>query len=664
MYPECKKSIKNAINLIEMIMQKEDNFTESTINYIKGVSCSLKSDYYKFNNKKVESEIELKNAEKYFDTSMKLLKIKKVDHLILFTFLSREIGYCKYQQEMSNNYYYFINANTLIKELDWILTLYERTLGLFYNYVGVHQMNKLLFKRKIDEDFVSIDNFKNLCEDYDNRLNHFINHLTPSEWENLKIELNQMKNPIYNFEKSLNYLSDVNDEIVVAATHMDISQIYVFKENIYRAKLELEVISKNFMNFENDLLKAQFHHSCAYIKSKQRNIEGAVSEYSKALEFAEKANSERAQIVIYNNIIPLLIELKEIDKSLLYCKNAMKLIESNKEISQEKLFLAKFYLHFCVLNVIKFQNYDVSNDYLDKAMKLSEVLNDSGLANSIESIIIGFIIENRDSNMTSDNEKEILNAQDIRKYFYEDCYHKDYVESLRECINEKKNNITAYFFPEADDNFIKSENFFYVARRFNSYTPALPLEKKKYLGKGKVKKYTGRKGGGYLLSWKGKLIAIDPGYNFIENIYYNENIRIKDIDCIIITHAHPDHVSDFENLLMLLYEYNDELCKTNDNVQFHYIDVFMNLTASQRFLNIIQSNKYIKTIKILNPWDSYLLENYNMKLELIKNKHKDLNSDDFTIGLLINLYEDDKIIFKLGLTSDTGSCPRFTEQAL
>ena len=267
--------------------------------------------------------------------------------------------------------------------------------------------------------------------------------------------------------------------------------------------------------------------------------------------------------------------------------------------------------------------------------------------------------------MILDNNKEIKNVQIIRKFFYDEEYHKNYVESFRECINEKNKNTAAYFFPDIDDSFIKSNDFFYVARRFNSYTPALPLEKKIYVGKGNVKKYTGRKGGGYLLSWKEKLIAIDPGYNFIENIYYNENIRIKDIDCIIITHAHPDHVSDFENLLMLLYEYNDELKKKsnekNESVQHHYIDIFMNLTASERFLNIIRSNGYIKTIKILNPGDSYFLENYNIELELIKNKHKDLDSDDFTIGLLINLYNNDEMILKFGLTSDTGWYEKLNE---
>jgi len=204
--------------------------------------------------------------------------------------------------------------------------------------------------------------------------------------------------------------------------------------------------------------------------------------------------------------------------------------------------------------------------------------------------------------------------------------------------------------PENDKlNIYKTINFFYIARRFNSYTPALPVKKKKN---------TGRKGGGYLISWNGKLIAIDPGYHFIENIYFNENIRIKDIDCIIITHSHPDHVSDFENMLMLLYEYNDELKKKhkgdNENIKYHYVDVFLNLTASQRFLSILESNEFIKKIKILNPGDKIELNDYNFTLKLIANKHEEFHFTEYTVGLMFYLYKNDEIEFTLGLTSDTG----------
>jgi len=50
--------------------------------------------------------------------------------------------------EMSENSSYLIDAITLMKELDWILTLYERTLGLLYHYIGNIQMEKLILNKK------------------------------------------------------------------------------------------------------------------------------------------------------------------------------------------------------------------------------------------------------------------------------------------------------------------------------------------------------------------------------------------------------------------------------------------------------------------------------------------------------------------------------------
>ena len=185
--------------------------------------------------------------------------------------------------------------------MDWILTLHERTLGIFYNYLGVNQRKKILNGAKFEETHFVIDKLQNFCNEHDSKLCGVIEHLNKSEWENIKVEMNNMKDPLFSFDKSLNYLADVNDEIVVAVTHMDISQIYVHEGNIYRAKLELEMALKHFSNIDNDFLRAQYHHASGIIMWKLRDLKGAAVEYSKALKFAKKSKSERAQIMIYNN---------------------------------------------------------------------------------------------------------------------------------------------------------------------------------------------------------------------------------------------------------------------------------------------------------------------------------------------------------------------------
>jgi glyoxylase-like metal-dependent hydrolase (beta-lactamase superfamily II) len=87
------------------------------------------------------------------------------------------------------------------------------------------------------------------------------------------------------------------------------------------------------------------------------------------------------------------------------------------------------------------------------------------------------------------------------------------------------------------------DNFFWVLRRWNSYTPRMLTPTESNVG------------GGYFLHWKGKGIVIDPGFDFVNN-FFNEGLVIDDVDSVIITHAHVDHCNDFESLLTLLFEYN------------------------------------------------------------------------------------------------------------
>lgn len=95
---------------------------------------------------------------------------------------------------------------------------------------------------------------------------------------------------------------------------------------------------------------------------------------------------------------------------------------------------------------------------------------------------------------------------------------------------------------------ISDENYLMILRRWNSYTPAMLTDLDSNVG------------GGYFINWKGKGIVIDPGFDFLEN-FFNAGLVIEDIDAVIITHAHIDHCNDFESLLTLIYEYNENVEK-------------------------------------------------------------------------------------------------------
>lgn len=186
------------------------------------------------------------------------------------------------------------------------------------------------------------------------------------------------------------------------------------------------------------------------------------------------------------------------------------------------------------------------------------------------------------------------------------------------------------------------KNFLLISRRFNSSTPAIPC------GDADL---DGGVGGGYILSWRGKILAIDPGYNFVENIY-DFGICPPNIDGIILTHAHIDHTSDFENILTLLYEYN------HNHGTEKKIDVFMNMTSAVKFINLIKFHETIGNVRFLNIGEVQEFKEYNLKMTPIKAQHNEFGSEAHVVGLYFELYtnidDESEPKFKIGLTSDTG----------
>ena len=66
-------------------------------------------------------------------------------------------------------------------------------------------------------------------------------------------------------------------------------------------------------------------------------------------------------------------------------------------------------------------------------------------------------------------------------------------------------------------------------------------------------------GGGYLLyhtDGSGRVdlgVAIDPGFDFVRNLF-RAGFSLADVDIVLMSHAHVDHVRDFESMLALLFE--------------------------------------------------------------------------------------------------------------
>ncbi len=90
--------------------------------------------------------------------------------------------------------------------------------------------------------------------------------------------------------------------------------------------------------------------------------------------------------------------------------------------------------------------------------------------------------------------------------------------------------------------------FLIACRRWNSWTPVMP----------RADSIHQNTGGGYFLSDGQSSLAIDPGYGFLDMLYKVHGITVMDIDAILITHDHPDHSSELQNIMGLRFVYKDQ----------------------------------------------------------------------------------------------------------
>lgn len=115
-------------------------------------------------------------------------------------------------------------------------------------------------------------------------------------------------------------------------------------------------------------------------------------------------------------------------------------------------------------------------------------------------------------------------------------------------------------------------------RRWNSFTPELSFSV----------------GGGYFIFLsdnKGKVltgIAVDPGFDFIRN-FFRQGFTLTDIDLVLLTHGHPDHIRDFPAIIELLHERGRLPGKERE----HKIYSVMSLGCYQRLKDFIARPPYV-----------------------------------------------------------------------
>jgi len=198
---------------------------------------------------------------------------------------------------------------------------------------------------------------------------------------------------------------------------------------------------------------------------------------------------------------------------------------------------------------------------------------------------------------------------------------------------------------EADDMLV-------VLRDWNSYSPLLRRELRDQDGPGPQE----RLGGGYFLVWKGHGIVIDPGVDFVTQLY-RRGLSIADVDTVVVTHCHLDHTDDLEALVDLNYRHNQAkgLKPHAPNKGFRQIQFKLCHSASMKYDQYLSASGCCKKPTHLdpdgNPWNI----SKSIDLVVVPVKHVDINgSDDEAIGVVFVLKGDDgKPVLRVGITSDS-----------
>jgi ribonuclease BN (tRNA processing enzyme) len=202
-----------------------------------------------------------------------------------------------------------------------------------------------------------------------------------------------------------------------------------------------------------------------------------------------------------------------------------------------------------------------------------------------------------------------------------------------------------------------------VLRRWNSHTPTI---------------YDGV-GGGYLLRWNEKGVVIDPGCTFLRVFLGYASVRsycLEDIDLVVATHDHVDHCEDLGMLLTLFRAYNkkylEPLKKARKEV---YVPRKLDLVLShgvyfraQTILEHPKNRNFLRMCKVLprrevnEPDDGLDLSSYDLRLECLRTRHKELLGDHTGFGLKLTLDPSGAVPFSICDSGDTSYDPTLAAQ--
>ena len=289
---------------------------------------------------------------------------------------------------------------------------------------------------------------------------------------------------------------------------------------------------KNSLVCFNDAIENNKNYYRAYIN--RASVYRKLRKYKEAINDANYViNNAKEKTIIYEAQLSLsrtCILSNEIDRA----EKILTCLSSNMHDNTE-LFET---LAVCYESK---ENYSLALKYYKKAKKLC---NEKPLSELLERKIR--IYEKLEKSESLDPVQEMLSKlnivsdedMDLMKKLYE---HSDQQEVIKEKYLKDYKNAK-----KKRKKWMK-DNYFLCLKGWSSSTPVFSL------GRNMVGKSF--KGGGFYIRWNGKGIVIDPGMNFIEN-FHNAGLYAQDINYVIVTHNHLDHMCDLITIVDLDYQFD------------------------------------------------------------------------------------------------------------
>ena len=232
---------------------------------------------------------------------------------------------------------------------------------------------------------------------------------------------------------------------------------------------------------------------------------------------------------------------------------------------------------------------------------------------------------------------------------------KEDVTTFRQKIEEAKNSFNIFI--NSSSMFARNRIFLLGARKWNSFTPTLPLGEEDATSVG----------GGYFLCANGVGTVIDPGFNFLEN-FNAMGGRLADIRNIVVTHAHNDHTNDLESILTLFHQRNKGADRSGSASARlgrprpkPRLNLYLNLGAFQKFSPMInlRNLEQFGEVRVIAPHETYDLGESGIRMRVLPAHHDEIFSKSYAVGLHFTL--PTRPAKTLVFTGDTGLFPAGTD---